>query len=248
MMGLIGVHRGFRRLAFLAVATIAMRVLGPGGGDMVSSLRPEPAGVREEGTEMLSRVDNNGPAKALPVNVDLGLDLKRVERKGTEREVYDLFSRPSRPARSAPSKPKPAAVEIPPKESPAIPPSDTRVEAIPAVQLEPAPPAPPPPVATAAVSPPPAVPVAPSPAPATVAAPAPLPPPPTAPPLPFSYVGRIEEAGKAIFFLTKGDKLYTVKVGDDIEGIYTVEGIVAGQLKLTYKPLNIAQTLAVGAS
>lgn len=73
------------------------------------------------------------------------------------------------------------------------------------------------------------------------------PPPPTAPPLPFAFMGSYQEPeGRLILFLTKGDRLYTVSPGDVIDGIYRVEEVAAGQLGLTYLPLNIKQSMTIG--
>lgn len=73
------------------------------------------------------------------------------------------------------------------------------------------------------------------------------PPPPTAPPLPFTYLGKYlsPDAG-LVFFLAKGDRLYTVPAGEIIDGIYRVEGISGGLLGLTYLPLNIKQSINIG--
>jgi hypothetical protein len=77
--------------------------------------------------------------------------------------------------------------------------------------------------------------------------PPPPPPPPTAPPLPFSFMGSYQEPdGRLIIFLTKGERLYTVSPGDVIDNTYRVEEVVAGQLGLTYLPLNIRQSMSVG--
>jgi hypothetical protein len=76
--------------------------------------------------------------------------------------------------------------------------------------------------------------------------PPPPPPPPTAPPLPFTYLGRFQDGGKAEIFLVKDDRILTVKAGDIVEGNYRVEGIVGSKLELTYLPLGIKQTLEVG--
>jgi hypothetical protein len=74
----------------------------------------------------------------------------------------------------------------------------------------------------------------------------PPPPPPTAPPLPFTYLGRYEESAKPVIFLVRGDRVLMVSAGDVIEGTYRVDGIVGTALGLTYLPLNIRQTLDVG--
>lgn len=74
-----------------------------------------------------------------------------------------------------------------------------------------------------------------------------VPPPPSAPPLPFTYMGQLREApGQEVVFLVKGDRLYTVAIGDVIDGTYRVDGISAGRLDLIYLPLNIKQSLTLG--
>ena len=73
------------------------------------------------------------------------------------------------------------------------------------------------------------------------------PPAPTAPPLPFSFMGSYRPEGATpIYFLTAGDRVYDVKVGDVLDNTYSVDGVKSGQLLLTYIPLKIQQSLAVG--
>jgi hypothetical protein len=87
-----------------------------------------------------------------------------------------------------------------------------------------------------------------------VAAPAPPPPPPlparpVAPPLPFAYIGQIEEEeGKPVYFLSMGAKLISVSVGDVIDDVYKVEAAADGQLVLVYVPLDQRQPLRMGTS
>lgn len=76
----------------------------------------------------------------------------------------------------------------------------------------------------------------------------PPPPKPTAPPMPFSFLGFYEEAPGKIVMLVKGDRLYTVSVGDVIENTYRVERISAGAVELTYLPLNIKQSISTGSA
>ena len=74
-----------------------------------------------------------------------------------------------------------------------------------------------------------------------------VPPPPAAPPLPFAFMGSYKALdGNPTFFLTAGDRVYDVKVGDTLDNTYSVDGVKSGQLLLTYMPLKIQQTLAVG--
>ncbi|HSO06743.1 MAG TPA: secretion system X translation initiation factor [Pelomicrobium sp.] len=87
----------------------------------------------------------------------------------------------------------------------------------------------------------------PPPPPPVVAAPPPLPPKPTAPPLPFRYVGRLAETGEeGTYFLSRGDDLVTVRAGDVIDDTYRVDAISGGAIEFTYIPLQQKQTLAIG--
>lgn len=86
-----------------------------------------------------------------------------------------------------------------------------------------------------------------------VPAPPPPPPPPpqsapapTAPPLPFTYMGNYSDTDSRFVILTKGDRVYTVAVGDVIDNTYRVEKIAAGMVNFTYLPLNIEQSLRTG--
>jgi hypothetical protein len=73
------------------------------------------------------------------------------------------------------------------------------------------------------------------------------PPKPVAPPLPFSYMGRfVEDGGKPVFYLVRGDNVYDVRVGDTLDNTYTVDAMENDQLVFTYKPLNERQALAIG--
>jgi hypothetical protein len=85
----------------------------------------------------------------------------------------------------------------------------------------------------------------PPPAPVVVVAP----PPPTAPPLPFTAMGSYARPGDAkVYFLTRGDRVFDVHVGDTIDNTYSVDGEANGALLLTFKPLNIQQSLPLGGS
>ena len=66
---------------------------------------------------------------------------------------------------------------------------------------------------------------------------------PTAPPLPFIFMGRITEEDRVSVFLAKGDRAYIAAEGDVIEGTYKLEKIQPRQVTLRYLPLDTAQTL-----
>jgi hypothetical protein len=72
--------------------------------------------------------------------------------------------------------------------------------------------------------------------------------PPGAPPLPFTYLGRYQGNGEPVVFLVRGDRVLTVSAGEIIEGLYRVEGISGTVLGLTYLPLNVRQSLDIGAA
>jgi len=88
-----------------------------------------------------------------------------------------------------------------------------------------------------------------------VAPPPPPPPPPTestkptAPPLPFTFMGMYAEGGGAtVYFLQQGDRVHDVRPGDVIDGTYAVIGETGGQLMLKYLPLEQQQGLQVGTA
>jgi hypothetical protein len=84
------------------------------------------------------------------------------------------------------------------------------------------------------------------PPPAPPAPPAP-PEPPRAPAMPFSYFGQLEEDGKAVVFLRRGDRDYAVRQGETIEGTYRIDEIRRDAMVMTYLPLQQQQTLAIGS-
>src|SRR6516164_4154684 len=82
--------------------------------------------------------------------------------------------------------------------------------------------------------------VPPPPPPAPVAAP----PKPVAPPLPYKLIGSYTPDGeKTVFFLSAGDKVFDVHVGETLDNTYSIDSYSNGQLVLTYKPLNEKQQL-----
>jgi len=88
-----------------------------------------------------------------------------------------------------------------------------------------------------------------APPPAPPPSPPPPPPPPvapSAPPLPFTFMGRTFDAERPTVFLVKGDRAYLVAQGDVIDENYRLEKVEPGQLTLRYLPLDALQTLAVG--
>jgi len=87
-------------------------------------------------------------------------------------------------------------------------------------------------------------------------APPPPPPPapvaeaaPVAPPLPYSMVGSYTDSDNTtVYFVSREDRVYDVKPGDDLDAVYSVAGVENGQLVFIYKPLNVRQPLPIGAT
>ncbi len=78
--------------------------------------------------------------------------------------------------------------------------------------------------------------------------PPPPPPPPTAPPLPFTYLGKQFDDGKWQVFLARGDQTFIAVEQMIIEGTYRVDAIVPPQLTFVYLPLQKMQTLHIGGA
>ena len=76
--------------------------------------------------------------------------------------------------------------------------------------------------------------------------PPPPPPKPKAPPLPFQYLGKVVEDGEVKVFLGQQGRHLIARVGDAIDGTYTVEEIAGGRMTFVYQPLNERQILAIG--
>jgi hypothetical protein len=72
------------------------------------------------------------------------------------------------------------------------------------------------------------------------------PPPPSPPPLPYRYMGQLLEDGTLTVFLTRQNQNYAVKAGDALDGGYRVDSINNQRMVLTYLPLNMQQSLAIG--
>lgn len=87
----------------------------------------------------------------------------------------------------------------------------------------------------------------PPPPPPAPVAPPPPPPPPTAPPLPFTYIGKALENGAWEVYLARAGKTYIVQSKTVIDNTYRVDAIAPPILTLTYLPLNQVQQLNIGA-
>ena len=78
--------------------------------------------------------------------------------------------------------------------------------------------------------------------------PPPPPPAPTAPAMPFTYIGKAVGGGVWEVFLSRGaDKTYVVREHTIIDGSYRVEKISPPSMTMTYLPLNQVQQINIGA-
>jgi hypothetical protein len=78
---------------------------------------------------------------------------------------------------------------------------------------------------------------------AAAAAPQPAP---QAPPLPFTYIGRLSEDRDTTVFLAMGERNLVLKPGDVVDNIYKLEEVSDSAVVLTYMPLSQRQTLSIG--
>jgi hypothetical protein len=72
------------------------------------------------------------------------------------------------------------------------------------------------------------------------------PPPPQAPALPFTYMGRWQEAGQTTYYLARGMLPVSVKAGQVLDGVWRLEPVTGGTLNFTYLPLNQTRDLRTG--
>jgi hypothetical protein len=212
-----------RRVAVVAAMAIAaLQWLGP-SLDVRAAEGDRP--VSEKRAEGRSATERQG--QAMQVSADLSHDIDRLEKRGTRSAIYDLFSRPGQVSSAEDSL---GQVSSAGRSKNKMSGKDGRSSG-----QSGRPPAGPVPVAVAAVPPPP---------PPIVALPPP-PPAPKPPAVPFVYMGKLTETDRTVYFLVKGDKLFTVRPGDEFDGSYVFEGEVGNQISLTYKPLHVAQTLTM---
>lgn len=72
-------------------------------------------------------------------------------------------------------------------------------------------------------------------------------PPPTAPPLPFRYLGRMEDGPQITVFLAEGPQNVRVVRQGDQTGQYRIDEITPQGMRLTYLPLQQPQQLLFGS-
>ncbi len=160
---------------------------------------------------------------------DAGNVVAPVDR--SDRSASHAAAAASQADRSAPPATRAAADVAAPTAAASTTPHGNRSEAIPGETGQPfaslswvAPP-PPPPKPVVVVAAPPA--------------------PPVAPPLPFTFVGLVEKGTpKPQAFLSKGDELLVVSLGDVLDnGAYRVEAVSASQIAFIHLPTSTRQVI-----
>lgn len=68
------------------------------------------------------------------------------------------------------------------------------------------------------------------------------------PPLPFAYIGKLEETGGTVVFLLHAERTLAVRQGNVIDGTYRVEKITPQSIVLRYLPLKQQQSLDLGSA
>jgi hypothetical protein len=69
---------------------------------------------------------------------------------------------------------------------------------------------------------------------------------PVAPPVPFAYLGKKHEGGTWEVYLSLADRTFVARAGQPLDPQYRVDRIDPPHLHLTYLPLGVTQTLAIG--
>ncbi|WP_242468192.1 hypothetical protein [Burkholderia plantarii] len=75
-----------------------------------------------------------------------------------------------------------------------------------------------------------------------------VPPLPNTPPMPFTYIGKQQSAGRWEVYLARGDDTLIVRDQMVIDGTYRVESIAPPNLTLVYLPQKLVQTLDIGSA
>jgi hypothetical protein len=71
---------------------------------------------------------------------------------------------------------------------------------------------------------------------------------PSAPPLPFTYIGRLTQDGVTEVYVTRGDELISIAAGRNIDAEYRVDAISESRIAFTYLPLKTKQSLELEGS
>lgn len=65
------------------------------------------------------------------------------------------------------------------------------------------------------------------------------------PPLPFQYMGRMNDDGNEVVYLGRGDEAMVARMGEVVGSIYKVVGITSTQIEFEHLPTKQRQTLPI---
>jgi hypothetical protein len=224
-----------QRIMSLILVALLLKAVSASGGSLPASL-PDNHSLSGKANRSAPK---RGADSSIKDQANLGLDLSRLGRRVAGGSVYDMFSGTPKPESGLSSPAVPSGQDpvsskkqrasrraSNQKTPPSLPVSQAPVVSVP----EPAPVVPIEPVVETPPPPPP-----------------PPPPPVPTPPFPFKYIGSHHtESGQATYFLTKGNQLYTVEVGQILDTLYSIDGEEGSQLTVTYLPLQRTQTISTG--
>jgi len=71
---------------------------------------------------------------------------------------------------------------------------------------------------------------------------------PQVPAMPYRYAGKVLHEGQTKVFLAKGEKVFSVRTGDTLDGAYRVQSIANDKITLVYLPLGRTQTIPVNSA
>lgn len=86
----------------------------------------------------------------------------------------------------------------------------------------------------------------PPPQPKVVIAPSPPPEPPRAPPVPFQYLGLMEDDGVVHIYLKQGENPLLTHVGEVLDDVYLIRRLDRQGVHVTYLPLKQEQLIPIG--
>ena len=71
---------------------------------------------------------------------------------------------------------------------------------------------------------------------------------PVAPPVPFRFIGTVNDEDRLHIVLQRGQTIHVVGIGDVIDGTYRVEGLRGSEVLLLYLPMDLSQSVLVGSA
>ncbi len=71
---------------------------------------------------------------------------------------------------------------------------------------------------------------------------------PQPPALPYKFVGQMDDGGRLVLYLGRGEQVFLGRLGETIEGEYKIVAITPNQITFEYLPAGTTQILSIPAS